>query len=168
MNLTGLNVAIVTACDDEWGIGKDGKIPWYYTEDFKFFKKITEGGVCFMGRTTYEELAGMRHGKEELLPGRKCVIFTRGELNDPRVDVCNNIHEWIEHTGIDNFFIGGSSVYEFALSVANVVYMTNIPGDHKCDVKFPSGKLKNNFEIVGDILLPGGDLIVDKYVRVRK
>jgi dihydrofolate reductase len=31
-------------------IGRDGKIPWHLPEDFRWFKRMTTGGVVLWGR----------------------------------------------------------------------------------------------------------------------
>jgi dihydrofolate reductase len=46
----------VVAIDINKGIAKDGKIPWHYPEDLKFFKELTTGHVVIMGRKTYESI----------------------------------------------------------------------------------------------------------------
>ena len=37
-------------------IGYNGDIPWYLPEDFKWFKKMTEGHTVLMGRKTYDSI----------------------------------------------------------------------------------------------------------------
>lgn len=37
-------------------IGFQGAIPWHLPEDFRWFKKMTLGGVIVMGRKTFESL----------------------------------------------------------------------------------------------------------------
>ena len=56
-------------------IGADGKIPWYISEDLKFFKRTTLGHIIVMGRKTYDSL-----GKP--LPGRENWVLSRGARID--------------------------------------------------------------------------------------
>lgn len=61
-------MAIVVAVDHDGGFGADGKIPWHYPEDLKYFQKTTSGGICVMGRKTYEDMFKMyvnREGKKK-------------------------------------------------------------------------------------------------------
>jgi dihydrofolate reductase len=51
-------------------IGVDGKIPWHLPEDFKWFKKLTTGGIVLMGRKTFLSLP-------KPLSNRTNVVFTR-------------------------------------------------------------------------------------------
>jgi dihydrofolate reductase len=50
-------------------IGRDSKIPWRYSGDFKRFKRTTLGGVVLMGRVTYESIG-------RALPGRVNIVVT--------------------------------------------------------------------------------------------
>lgn len=115
-----ISFSIIAAVDEEWGIGKDGVIPWRYSEDFKWFKKMTMGNTCFMGYNTYSELATIMEGKKELLPGRKCVVFTSRSIDDPRVSICRDSNRYQEYTDTEeNFFIGGTSVFDLGLDITN-------------------------------------------------
>lgn len=162
-----MNFSVIAACDEDWGIGKEGVIPWHYKEDFKFFKETTAGSTCFMGRKTYEEIAHMRFGKPELLPGRKCVIISTSPLLDERIEVCNNIHECVEFATSDNFFIGGRAIFEFGLKMSSCALITNIPGKFNCDVKFPFGGLKYRYDITNESSL-SDKLTVTEYKRKLK
>lgn len=52
-------------------IGAGGEIPWHLPEDFKWFKRLTTGGMVLMGRKTFLSLP-------KPLPNRTNVVFTRG------------------------------------------------------------------------------------------
>lgn len=147
-----MKFGIIAATDDKHGLGKGGLIPWYYPEDFKHFQKTTEGSTCFMGRKTYDEIAGMRKGKKELLPKRKCVVFSTTPLVDDRVTVCSDMTKYLEHATETNFFIGGRFIFDFAMDIADEVIITAIPGNHDCDVFFPHEKLEA-FEVVEERIL---------------
>lgn len=161
------NFSIIAAVDEAWGIGKDGLIPWRYSEDFKWFKHQTSGNPCFMGRNTYLELAQIMKGKKELLPGRKCVVFSSGAIDDSRVTVCNDINAYRDFTDHkENFFIGGTSIFEFGLKVADWAYITKIPGDHGCNVRFPKDTLLRDFRLNREITLSDA-LKVEVYERIQ-
>ena len=92
-------LSIIVAVDESGGFGKGGKIPWNIPEDMKHFQEVTKGGVCIMGRKTYEDMLAMttiRKEKEaaketgsppttselqrtitEILPGRTSFVVTR-------------------------------------------------------------------------------------------
>ena len=54
-------------------IGKDGKLPWYISEDLKRFKRLTTGYPVLMGRKTFESIVE-RLGKP--LPDRRNIVLT--------------------------------------------------------------------------------------------
>ena len=37
-------------------IGRDGTLPWHYSQDLKRFKRLTTGSTIIMGRNTYESI----------------------------------------------------------------------------------------------------------------
>lgn len=142
------NFSVIAAVDEGWGIGKDGRIPWHHPEDFKWFKSMTMDSTCYMGFRTYMDLANIMNGKKELLPGRKCVVFSRTPIDDPRITVWNDLERFAEYSDTkENFFIGGSTFFFFGMRHADWVYLTAIPGDHKCDAVFPKDALLENFNL---------------------
>lgn len=148
------NFSVIAAADEKWGIGRDGIIPWRFPEDFRWFKDTTTGTTCYMGRNTYLELAEIMKGKKSLLPRRKCVVITSSPIDDNRVTVCNDINRYAEFTDAsENYFIGGTSIFEFGLQVADYVYLTAIPGDHNCNVFFPHQALTDSFDLNREITL---------------
>lgn len=46
-------VNFIVAVDKKFGIGKDKKIPWYISEELKYFKNLTDGHVVVMGSKTF-------------------------------------------------------------------------------------------------------------------
>ena len=43
----------IVAVDRNGAIGKDGKLPWHYSADMKFFKETTTGNAVVMGHNTW-------------------------------------------------------------------------------------------------------------------
>lgn len=162
-----MKFAVIAATDKYWGIGKDGVIPWRFREDFLWFKETTKGATCFMGRVTYDELAVIMKGKKELLPGRTCIVVTQRPLDDERVIVCNDLNNYLHYAGENNFFIGGVGIFDFGLRIADTAYITRIPGDYECNVKFPVDTLFENLGINRQISL-SDTLLVDVFHREDK
>ena len=78
-------IKAILACDQDWGIGKDGDLPWpHNTEDLKWFKESTIGGVVVMGKSTWNSLP------RKPLPNRKNIIITSSE-QDKEQDGCQFI-----------------------------------------------------------------------------
>ena len=65
-------IKAILACDEDWGIGKDGDMPWPHNPaDLKWFKENTTGGVVVMGKSTWDGLPF------KPLPKRENIIVTR-------------------------------------------------------------------------------------------
>lgn len=148
--------AIIAAVENSWGIGNEGKIPWYYKEDFAWFKERTKGAVLIMGYNTYAELAEKfkypQSGK--LLAGRPCYIITRRDI-PLSTDVCRfpSIEEAVNaaedfHHNKNIFFIGGTGIFREAINYADTAYISKISHTYTCDTFFPKLDLEANFEAV--------------------
>ena len=134
--------ALIVAVDEDYGIGRDGDIPWYYAEDMKFFSKTTRGGVCIMGRKTYEDILDKVGNKERLLPKRESIVITslpQDEVHGALVaksfeEALEMADDLAKMTGGDIFFTGGESIYKGCLPFIDTALVTYIPGKHDCDV----------------------------------
>src|SRR6056297_2869461 len=70
-------IRAILACDEDWGIGKNGDLPWPHNPaDLKWFKQCTDGGVVVMGRKTWESLP------RKPLPNRMNYVIT----SDPDIE----------------------------------------------------------------------------------
>jgi dihydrofolate reductase len=114
-------------------IGVDNTLPWHLPEDLKHFKALTMGHHIIMGRKTYDSIG-------RPLPGRTTVIVTR----DPGYTmagclVAHSLDEAVRLSEGDDeaFFVGGSSLYEQALPLADRLYITEIQADYLGDAHFP-------------------------------
>ena len=147
---------IIVATDQAGGFGKDGKIPWYHSEDLKHFKYTTLGGVCLMGRNTYVDMLEMRLQRnpdtdfKEILPNRLSFVITGSDdLETPGAIKAKSIdHALSMLDPSDNrrvFVIGGERMYLEALPKAFAVHRTIIPGYFECDRFFPVEDLHREF-----------------------
>lgn len=122
-------------------IGKDNKLLWHISNDFKHFKKITSGHPVIMGYKTYLSIG-------KALPNRLNIVLSKNDVDIIGVTVCKSIPDAIAIAGKQNndeiFFIGGGSVYEQAIKFADKLYLTLISGDFDGDVFFPDYSEFNN------------------------
>lgn len=144
--------AVIAAIDIDRGFAKDNKIPWYYKEDFIWFRQQTLGHPCIMGRKTYEEI-NERLGEKALpnvLPNRQCFVVSRTLNSLPNATVIRNIRGVEFHVNDISkpiFIIGGGRLFMEGLSLASEVYLTIIDQQHQCDMFFPVQYLFKFFEI---------------------
>ena len=140
--------------DEKRGIGKDNKIPWHISEDFKRFKKITSGHPIIMGRKTWDSLPF------KPLPNRTNIIVTHDLNFSPHqihhklrnCSICeslgyavvNSLEQAIDvakKKERDNngeiFIIGGGQIFQQALPFADRLYLTIVEGEFDADTFFP-------------------------------
>lgn len=106
-------------------IGKDGKLPWHYPADLKFFKETTTGQAVVMGMNTWRSIG-------RPLPNRLNIVLSRSA----QIDQADNLiflrseKEALDLTrflNCDLFVIGGSKTFaEFAGSL-DAWIVTRIP-----------------------------------------
>ena len=126
------NIKIIVAVDAIGGFGLKGKIPWYYKEDFAFFRQHTLGEICVMGRNTYSEInqkTGAK-GDESVLPGRKCYVLSQTLHHLHNATVIRTMNEVPTR---DYFVIGGQTLYNDMLTHAQYIYLTTINKTFNCD-----------------------------------
>ena len=144
-------INIIVAVDEQFGFGKDGKIPWHFPEDFKFFQTKTKGHTVIMGRHTYEDMLSYFKA-DNFLPGRECIVVTSQDLPNPYTNVTfvkciSEATKLAKCKQGDTFFIGGEQIFKSALQLADCVYLTVVPGNYGCDRFFPHEDLKNGYHV---------------------
>ncbi len=115
----------IVAIAKNFAIGKDGKLPWHYSADLKFFKQTTTGHAIVMGWNTWKSI-----GKP--LPDRLNIVLTRsGEIEDHAdVRVMRSKGEVLElgaSLETDVFIIGGSQTFEAFADEIEKWYVTEVP-----------------------------------------
>lgn len=129
-------ISLIVAMTKEGVIGINNKMPWYYSEDLKHFKKITVGKTVLMGRKTFQSVIS-RNGK--ILPNRHNVVLTRDRsfIYDG-IEVIHNIDEYILNNKSKEIIImGGKEIYTLALPYCERLYITFINKSYKGDIYFP-------------------------------
>ena len=115
----------IIAIAKNFAIGKDGKLPWHYSADLKFFKAMTTGNTVVMGFHTWASI-----GKP--LPNRLNIILSRsaqiGETENvwlarSREEVLDRAKDFDG----DIFIIGGAKTFESFADVIEKWIVTEIP-----------------------------------------
>ena len=132
-----MTVTLVAAVARNGVIGAGGGIPWHLPGEQRRFKELTLGHVLVMGRLTYESIG-------RPLPGRTTVVVTRTagwNAGDDGVLVAPGVPEAIAVAAtVDEevFVVGGSSVYEAALPLADKLELTWVDAEPEGDARFPA------------------------------
>jgi dihydrofolate reductase len=135
-----MKISIIVAFSRNRVIGKDGRIPWDIPEDLKWFKHNTWGHKIIMGRKTYESIG-------KILPGRENIIIT-GQKNyraqgamifSSLENALEAIEKSLNNSSKDEevFIIGGESLFNQAIGLAQKLYITLIHRDIDGDTFFP-------------------------------
>jgi dihydrofolate reductase len=113
-------------------IGVNNALPWHISDDLKRFKALTMGHTLIMGRKTFESIG-------RPLPGRVNVVLSRNPaLAIAGTTVVHSLEEAIKKTkGEMAYVIGGSEVFEQALSIAARIELTEVKKEVDGDVFFP-------------------------------
>ena len=127
-------ITIIAAVAKNRAIGYKNKLLYWLPNDLKRFKALTTGHTIIMGRRTFESLP------KGALPNRRNVVLSRSAQIFPGCDCYSSLDEALEHCRADDdiYIIGGSSVYEQALPIADRLCLTEIadtPAD--ADAFFP-------------------------------
>lgn len=136
--------AIIAAVARNGVIGANGRIPWDIPEDRTHFKELTMGHILVMGRRTYEEIG-------RPLPGRITIVVSRtlaaGAPHALKAGTgllfASSLEEALclakEAASEKTVFIaGGGMLYEAALPLADVLYLTEIDAEISGDTFFPA------------------------------
>ena len=140
-----MNYSLIAAVSDNYVIGLGNEIPWHISEDLKLFKKLTLGNILIMGRKTFESI-----GKP--LPGRTTIVVSgsaevRKELEASGICVCRSLESALNEAektaeksdkGSPEIFVaGGASIYSQAISGAEKLIISRVPGTFDGDRFFP-------------------------------
>lgn len=152
----------IVAISKNLAIGRDGKLPWHYPADLKFFKQTTTGNAIVMGWNTWKSI-----GKP--LPGRTNIVLSRtAELDDkPGVKLFRSMMDvinFVEEFDGDVFIIGGAKTYRAFADVIEKWYVTEVPLTVEDADTFMPRDFLDGFESSDNIDL-GDGLRVKVYVR---
>jgi len=154
-------IRAILACDDDWGIGKDGDLPWPHNPaDLKWFKENTTGGVVAMGKATWDSLP------TKPLPNRNNIIVTSSEMDKNGPYHFLTFDQAPAHLKSmaalqDVWVIGGAQLVNGLLSIIDEIWLSRINGTYNCDVFLPRDIIETTFSLVSSE--KEGDIYVDKW-----
>ena len=135
-------IKAIIAYDEKGGAGLKGSLPWPRNNaDMKRFAQLTKGCVVVMGSGTWNS------DMPSPLTGRiNVVVSTRP---------CKGAHLVIDKDkipglpavyGKDVWIIGGPKLLSSTIDIIDEIYVTEIPGEYKCDVFYDLKKISEHFE----------------------
>ena len=140
-------------------IGNGPDIPWRISEDFKWFKAKTMGGVLVMGRKTWDSIG-------RPLPGRTTAVVSRAQPELPDgVDLLSSLNAIEERNYSDPIWIcGGGEIYRQALPCCQELFLTLVKREVEGDAFFP--EFEEQFELK-EVLRDESEFQIRHYVRKR-
>lgn len=159
-------IIAIVAIAKNFAIGKDGKLPWHYPADLKFFKETTTGSAIVMGFHTWQSI-----GKP--LPKRLNIVLSRRRApleNLSRVLLVRSKEEVLALAGFlkdDLYIIGGAHTYREFADVIDKWLVTEIPVEIADADAFMPEDFLDDFELIDQMEL-GEDLSVKAYQRSLK
>ena len=145
---------IICACDKQYGIGFQGKLPgWKFDGDLKRFKKLTTGNgnnIVIMGKNTYESLG------HTALPNRTNIVVSKTLFDMHKRTTDKNVCFIYDLACVVNitdaysyalqilkdrreygeiWLIGGAQIYESAIQQMMVsgIHLTYVDSKFPCD-----------------------------------
>jgi len=145
----------ILATDINFGISKDGEIPWKSKKDMRFFFNKTKNNVVIMGKTTYfslpQQFRPLKDRLNIVLTNNPSLYMNNTEYIYPNLIFTDNdtinfhvkenrekfldIYPFLS-SNFKIFIIGGKQIYEKYISLCSTVWVTTIKKDYSCDLFF--------------------------------
>lgn len=128
-------VSIIVAINKNNGIGMENKLLYWLPNDLKRFKSLTTGHTIIMGRKTFESLP------KGALPNRRNVVLSRQDITFEGAERYASLEEALKSCKNEEeiFILGGASLYNEAIKIADTLYITEIEDSEKeADAFFPN------------------------------
>ena len=128
-------ISIIAAVAKNRAIGFHNKLIYWLPNDLKRFKALTTGHTIIMGRNTFLSLP------KGALPNRRNIVLSRSTKAFPGCDVFPSLEDALAQCRQDEdiYIIGGASVYQQALPLADRLCLTEIDDTPaEADTFFPS------------------------------
>ena len=155
-------IRAILACDEDWGIGKDGDLPWPHNPaDLTWFKENTTGGVVAMGKATWDSLPN------KPLPNRNNIVVTssQDDYNGGGYHYVKFATAKTELVNMDKlqdvWIIGGAQLVNGMLDIIDEIWLSRIQGTYNCDTFLPRELIQTTFTLFSSER--EGGVYVDKW-----
>ena len=117
-----MTISIIVAIAENHAIGFENKLLYWLPNDLKRFKALTTGHTIIMGRRTFESLP------KGALPNRRNIVLSRQDLEFAGAERYASLEAALAQCADDEevFIIGGASVYQEAMPLADKLCITHI------------------------------------------
>lgn len=133
-------IRLIAAIDAMRGLATDKGIPWHLPTDLRYYRQTIKESTVILGYGTYVEY-------KKTVPGQHNFVVTH--RNEPLRDGFEPVHDldsFLEQHQGDIWVIGGASIFEQTLNIADELYLTRVEGNFSCTKFFPP--FENEFALV--------------------
>lgn len=127
-----IKIVVAMGLDNE--IGNDNQLLWHLPRDLKRFKEITSGHPIIMGRKTFESIGKPLPNRTNIVVSRKIDWFQEGVLI---VGSLKEALKFAKKIDEDLFIIGGGTIYEQTIEIADRLEVTLVKANLEADTFFP-------------------------------
>lgn len=127
-------IALIAALSENRVIGLNNRLPWNLPADWENFRLVTAGAPFLMGRKSFETEDALWSDYKNV------VISSKANLHLPDNAIqASSIEEGLAMLALEPlvFILGGASVFEQTLHIANYMYLTHVHGVFEGDAFFP-------------------------------
>lgn len=170
-NWTPIKLNLISAVDQNMGIGRDQLLPWHIPSEFNYFLEMTtkphatgsnRQNAVIIGRRTWETMDALTSKPH---PGALNIVLSRFNppepLSYPNTIVCASLDQAVKRLSTDPEYeglidtvwvLGGKEVYRTALKSPffHRLYLSRIRAVYPCDVFFPEEFDEDLFVRVSD------------------
>jgi dihydrofolate reductase/thymidylate synthase len=139
---------IILAVDKNYGVGRNGKLPWYIKEELEIFKQKTHDSIVIVGRKTLEKLPLLENRtifcitKSVSVLSKNTVVTVFSSIDDA-INTALKLEKKI-------FIIGGNEIYNYCFRNYKeklYVHVSCIDDIYDCDTYFNENNL-NSFYVI--------------------
>jgi dihydrofolate reductase len=140
-------IRAILACDRDFGIAKNGQMPWpKNTDDLKWFRSMTAGSCVVMGRKTWES------DMPKPLPNRVNAVVSSSSRDSFSITP----HCVVRPEDIENFLenadrvfsvwiIGGARLLNSTLDYIEEIHINQFTKSYDCDTIIDINAIRNRF-----------------------
>jgi len=129
-----MRLYIIAAMSENHVIGLDNSLPWHLPDEWAHFRRVTAGKAFLMGRKSFEAPDALHSER------RNVIITSNPPANaEPNVQYAKDISEAIALLSdeTDVFVLGGASIFQQMLPLAERMYLTIVHAQVAGDAYFP-------------------------------
>lgn len=139
-----MKINIIAAIGTNNEIGLNNQLLWHSKSELEHFKQLTLGKPIIMGRKTFESLPGILPGREHIVVSSDMSLWHTNDnvhyvYSESKESFIAAVEELKAMTQYDEcFIIGGASIFEQALPLADELHISHMNWTGKADTFFPT------------------------------